>query len=274
MKLESPYRFRERILLLGGGGAGKTTATLSMIRASGLPADVIDLDYSMAWDRALDTDFEDSRDQVKIHSVQPYWEDFINTMEGIVDTYGDDPDRWLVVDSISPTWEEVQAWYVQLAIGSDMGKFLAELRRDSDSVKDYNASIVENMNWPAVKKEYARTWRAIMSWKGHLVLTAEAASIKGERDADQLALYGQVGYKPVGEKRLHHVTSTTLFLEHGRRGWLFTTVKDRNRDEVEKKQVEDLDDGGMATSYLREVAGWKLARRANRLAVEGDDDDE
>lgn len=273
MKLESPYRFRERLLLLGGGGAGKTTAALAMIRASGLPADVIDLDYSMAWDRALDTDFEDARDAVKVHSVQPEWEDFISVLEGLVDTYGDDPDRWLVIDSISPTWELVQNWYVQLAIGNDMGRFLAELRRDSDSVKDYNASIVENMNWPAVKKEYSRTWRAIMSWKGHLVLTAEAASIKGERDADQLALYGQVGYKPVGEKRLHHVTSTTLFLEHGKRGWMFTSVKDRNRDEVEKKVVDELEDGGMASSYLREVAGWKLARRANRLQVEEGDDD-
>lgn len=269
MKLDSPYRFRERFLLVGGGGAGKTTATLSMIQASGLEADVIDLDYSMAWPRALDTDFEDIRDAVTVHVVMPEWEQFIEQLETIVSDNNDE-DRWLVIDSISPTWELVQSWYVQLAIGSDMGKFLAELRRDSKDVKEYQQGIVENMNWPAIKKEYGRVWRAIMAWKGHLVLTAEAKDIKGERDQALLALYGQVGYKPVGEGRLHHVTSTSLFLQRGRDSWKFTTVKDRNREMVSGKTVDALDDGGFATSYLREVAGWKIARRANRLVLDGE----
>jgi hypothetical protein len=268
MKLESPYRFRERLLLIGGGGAGKTSATLSMIQASGLDAHVVDLDYSMAWQRAIDTDFSDIADQVEIHTVMPEWEAFIDELETIIDKHNT-ADAWLVIDSISPTWELVQSWYVGIAIGDNMGTFMAELRRDTKDLKEYNASIVENMNWPAIKKEYGRVWRAIMAWKGHLVLTAEAKSIKGERDADQLALYGQVGYKPVGEGRLHHVTSTTLFLEHGKRAYQFTTVKDRNREDVEKKAVEDLEDGGFADSYLREVAGWKLQKRANKLDVGG-----
>lgn len=268
MKLESPYKFRERVLLIGGGGAGKTTATLSMIDASGLPADVIDLDYSMAWQRAIDTDFTELTDRVTVHSVEPEWTEFAQQLEKIVEDADGEPDRWLVIDSISPTWELVQSWYVQLVIGNDMGKFLAELRRDTKDAQEYNRAVVENMNWPAIKKEYGRVWRAIMAWKGHLVLTAEAKSIKGERDQDQVALYGQVGYKPVGEGRLHHVTSTSLFLEHARKGYLATTIKDRNREEIERKVIEDIEDGGFAASYLREVAGWKIARRANKLPIE------
>lgn len=262
MKLQSPYKFRERILLVGGGGAGKTTAALSMIQSSGLPADVVDLDYSMAYDRAIDTDFEEARELVTVHSVLPEWEQAIEEVEAIVAEHGDDPARWLVLDSISPTWDLVQSWYIFLAMGSNIGKHMAELRRDADNTKDYQAQLAESMNWQAVKKEYARLYRAIMSWKGHLILTAEAKSIKGERDADQIALYGQVGYKPVGEGRLHHVTSTTLFLQHAKKGYEYSTIKDRNRREVEHELVEPIEDGGFATSYLREVAGWQLALKA------------
>jgi adenylate kinase family enzyme len=261
MKITTPYKFRERLLLMGGGGAGKTTAALSMIAASELPADVIDLDYSMAWDRAIDIDFEEARGFIEVHSTMPDWETAIELLEKLVEQHGDDRDRWLVLDSISPTWDLVQGWYVQLAMGNNIGKHMAELRRDSDSTKEYQAALSETMNWPAVNKEYGRLYRAIMSWKGHLVLTAEAKSIKGERDADQLALYGQVGYKPVGQNRLHHVTSTTLFLQHAKKGYTFTTVKDRNRVEEENKLVEPIDDGGFSVSYLREVAGWQLDRK-------------
>lgn len=261
MKIVSPHKYRERLLLMGGGGAGKTTAALSMIAASELPADVIDLDYSMAYDRAIDMDFEEAREFVTVHSIMPDWEPAIEEVEAIVKKYGDDKDRWLVLDSISPTWDLVQGWYVQLAMGSNIGKHMAELRRDADNAKDYQAQLSETMNWSAINKEYGRMYRAIMSWKGHLILTAEAKSIKGERDADQLALYGQVGYKPVGQNRLHHVTSTTLFLQHAKKGYEFTTVKDRNRGEEEHKLVESIEDGGFSQSYLRDVAGWQLDRK-------------
>lgn len=261
MRIQSPFKFRERLLLMGGGGAGKTTAALSMIQASELPADVIDLDYSMAYDRAIDMDFEGARQYVTIHSILPDWEPAIEAIESIVAEHGEDRDRWLVLDSISPTWDLVQGWYVQLAMGSNIGKHMAELRRDADNTKDYQAQLSETMNWSAINKEYGRLYRAIMTWKGHLILTAEAKSIKGEKDADQLALYGQVGYKPTGQNRLHHVTSTTLFLYHAKAGYKFTTVKDRNRKEEEGKMIEAIDDGGFSESYLRDVAGWQLAKR-------------
>lgn len=266
MKIISPFKFRERQLLMGGGGAGKTSAALSQIQASRLPGHVIENDYSFAWSRALDTDFDGMQDQVEVIEVMPDWDTFIDGLEAVVKEHQDDKERWLVIDSVSPTWEWVQSWYSNLANGNSLSRHMAELRRDADSTKDYQAALADTMNWPAVKSEYNRLWKAIMTWKGHLILTAEAKSIKGERDSDLVRLYGPVGFKPVGEARLHHVTSTTLFLEHATKGWAFTSIKDRNRAEVERKVVDSLEDGGFSTSYLREVAGWQLARKAKVVA--------
>jgi len=273
VNITSPHGFRERFLLMGGGGAGKTTAALSMIDASGQQADVIDLDYSQAWERGIALDFPSCEDRVHVHSVLPDWSDFIDKLEEIVDQHGDDKARWLVIDSVSPTWELVQSWYIGIAVGTDLGQHMAELRRDSENLKAYQASIVETMNWPAVKKEYGRLWRAIMSWKGHLILTAEVKAMKGEKDAEVIALYGQLGYKPVGEARLHHVTSSTFLLQHDSRGYRYTTVKDRGREDQEGEEVAGIDDGGFAQSYLRDVAGWKLdrSRVAKQLTVEGEE---
>lgn len=263
MKLITPFRFRERQLLVGGGGAGKTTACLSQIDACAEgEMYVADIDYSMAWNRALDTDFEACRSRVHVSEVEPEWQPFIDEIERIVASDANEPDNWLVVDSVSPSWDFVQSWYIQLAMGDNIGVHMAKLRAEADTHKEYAAALAEDMNWSAIKKEYARVYRAINRWHGHLVLTAEGKSIKGERDADVAALYGPVGFKPVGEGRLHHATSTTLFLKKDATGYKFTSVKDRNRVEVENKRVETLEEGGFADSYLREVAGWKIVRKS------------
>lgn len=262
MKIISPHRFKERLLLFGGGGSGKTSAGLSIASVITSKMFVIDSDYSMAWNRGIDLDFEDARDTVTVLEVYPEWEPWITQIEELVASDANDDDNWLVIDPVSPSWDWVQSWFVELAMGKDVGHHMAELRRDSGSTKEYQGALAESMSWPVIKRAYARLYKAVMSWHGHLILMAEAKSIRGERDADQLALYGQTGYKPVGEGRLHHVTSTTLFLQHAKKGWELNTVKDRNRVEVEHGLIEPFSDGGFATSYLREVAGWQLARKA------------
>lgn len=266
MKLTTPHKFRERLLLVGGGGAGKTTCVLSVANAI---ADghmyVVDNDYSAAYLRALATDFEDAAGQVTVVWCDPTWAEFITAVETIVERNNDE-DNWLVLDSISPSWDAVQEWYGDLVYSSNLGGMMADLRKGANNQADYVKQLGEMMNWPAVKKEYSRLYRALQRWHGHVILTAEAKSIQGERDADLKAIYGPVGYKPAGEGRLHHVTSTTLFVKKQQVGvrstWKFTTIKDRNRDEVENAPIEAIDEGGFADSYLREVAGWRPVRPA------------
>ena len=266
MKLQSPHKFRERLLIVGGGGAGKTTCVLSVAQALSVGhMFVVDNDYSAAYTRALATDFEDAADMVTVAWCDPSWQSYIEAVEKIVEKHNDE-DNWLVLDSISPSWDAVQEWYGDLVYGNNLGGVMADLRAGAANQGDYMKQLTEVMNWPAVKKEYARLYRALQRWHGHVILTAEAKSIQNERDQDLKAIYGPVGYKPAGEGRLHHVTSTTLFVKKQQVGvrsaWKFTTIKDRNRDEVENAPIEAIDEGGFADSYLREVAGWRPVRPA------------
>lgn len=264
MKLQTPHKFRERILLVGGGGAGKTTDVLSIAQALHVgEMFVLDNDYSAAYQRGLETDFADAADRVQVEWCDPSWEPFIETVERIVDE-NNHIDNWLVIDSVSPTWDMVQEWYGAQVYGNNLGGMMADLRKSTDTQKEYMAALAESMNWPAVKKEYARLYRAFQKWGGHLLLTAEAKSIGMEKDADLKAMYGPTGFKPAGEGRLHHITSTTLFVKKVQVGrgnvWKYTTVKDRNREERENETIVDIDDGGFAESYLHEVAGWRPVR--------------
>jgi hypothetical protein len=259
-KLQSPHAFPERFLLFGGGGAGKTNTVLNIM--SHMPEGmmhVIDTDYSMPYDRALATDFADIIDRVDVNVVDTEWDPFC---EGLADTVGrGDPEiDWLVLDTISPSWESVQNWYLEQVYGHDLPAHLIELRKTyADDLKAYHKALTEDMNWSAVKKEYGRrVWIPIRNWKGNLIICAEAKSVGRDDNDETRMLYGPLGFKPTGEARLSHVAATNLFLDHPNRGtWRMTTIKDRNRGELEHTVIDDF---GM--DYLVEIAGWVPVRRA------------
>lgn len=258
IKLNSPHRFRERILLFGGGGAGKTYATLTIADhlATG-EMFVIDADYSAAYDRALSSDFADVEDMVHVTDVEPEWGAFIAAVEDIVNTADPEVD-WLVIDPISASWDWVQEWVLAQVHGEDLTRMLIELRKANPDARDYSRARGNLMNWELVKKEYGRLWRAIQRWKGHLVLVAEAKAVRSdEKDDETKMLYGPLGFMPAGQASLKHVASTTLFMDHPRRGvWRMTTVKDRNRDEMDREEVDDF-----GLDYLGGVAEWEPVRR-------------
>jgi hypothetical protein len=145
-------------------------------------------------------------------------------------------------------------------MGADRGAKMAEIRRDTADTKEYAKALNETMNWGIVKTEYSRLYRAISRWKGHLILTAEAASIKGERDEELLRLYSRVGFRPTGDKRLSHATHSIFFMEDAKRGYRFTSCKDRTRTMAEHQDIESLNDGGFAMTYLCELGGWKMRK--------------
>jgi hypothetical protein len=137
--------------------------------------------------------------------------------------------------------------------GEDLTAHLVKLRAENTDNKEYNKAVLDDMNWPIVKKEYARLYRIINQWKGHLLITAEAKAIGTREGDEEKMLYGHLGFKPSGEGSLHHLCSTNLFLAHPKRGtWEMNTVKDRGREEVEHGVIDDF-----AVDYLQDIAGWK-----------------
>lgn len=258
MKIVNTNPFSERILLFGGGGVGKTNTVLSV--AAGIAEGemhVVESDYSLAYDRALATDFAEAADRVHVYAATPDWQDFLSRVQEAVTAANPECD-WLVIDPVSSSWDWVQEWALDAQYGMDLVQMLVDLKKQygTDS-KGYGAALSEMMNWNLVKKEYAKLYRAIQRWKGHLILTAEAkATGNREKDDETKMLYGPLGFKPAGEGRLKHIASTTLFLDHPKRGqWRMTTIKDRNREEMERETIDNF-----AIDYLVARAGWEPER--------------
>lgn len=258
LKLESAFRFPERILLFGGGGAGKTHAALSIAsRVARGHIHILDCDVSGAYDRAIAVDHPDVESRATITRCSD-WADYIGALETAVRD-GDPEHDWIIVDPHSVSWDWVQDHILGLLYGDDLVGELIQLKKDyADDAKGYHAAKSNMMNWDLVKKEYNRAFAALQRWNGHVVLVCEAKELYAREDEQTKSLYGPLGVKPAGNARNRHVTSTTLYLDHPSRDrWRVTTVKDRNREELDKVVVDDF-----AMDYLMGVAGWRIARGA------------
>src|SRR5690606_41497799 len=94
--------------------------------------------------------------RVEIIVADLEWESFTDTLAETIE--GADPAKdCIAIDTISPTWESVQNWYLEQVYGHDLPGHVIELKRaHSDDKKAYHRALTDDMNWPAGKKEYAR----------------------------------------------------------------------------------------------------------------------
>src|SRR5690606_8084923 len=147
--------------------------------------------------------------------------------------------------------------------GDSLANVLLQARKNYKGTGDqFKVAKMELMQWDLVKKEYARFWRTIKRWKGHMALTAEAKQIGywEKDDADAQRTYGRIGYFPNGQDKIRHAMATTLYLAHPKGDrWTMTTVKDRGREEMDKAELEDF-----AEDYLVEVAGWRKKKTGGK----------
>lgn len=254
--ITSPHRYKERILAYGGAGTGKSSITLNMARYMPYAQfHVIDLDYSMTYDRLLATEYPDvdDRGNVHVHVCDPEWEAFEQLFKSIV--AGGDPEvDWITIDPATITWDLVQSWWIASVHGDNIADHMAQARKEAADMKEYSATMAGDMTWPAVNKQYMeKFYRMYHAWRGHSVLICEPAELSRDADADTKSTYGFVGFKPKGQKTLPHVAATNVFLDHPRKDlWRMTTIKDRGRQLVEKQKVNEF-----AYDYLVEVAGWE-----------------
>ena len=295
--LRSPLRSRERILSFGIGGSGKSFDGLCIARASrGVTVWCIDNDN--AYERLLETEFSDlgvkqsfkgweplkakSRKEEKESKGDPFggqmieeqlptdpngnvvlfnckgWEQQAWALQYAVDHA--DPDDWILFDSLSAPWEDVQSWFVKQVFGSSIDQFFMEKRIANEQAggdKKALGALEGWTDWPAINSVYRQRIREHLKYPPcHLYVTAELDAISKDEKQDKAvaALYGARGVKPRGQKRAGHDVQTVLLKERRRSGaWEATTVKDRGgRDEFEATQVEDF-----AFDYLKEIAGFE-----------------
>lgn len=252
---ESQIRARERILGYGPPGAGKSTAILSVAkRCPSSTFHVIDTEFDN-YDRLLDTEFSDLKN-VEVYPMVE-WDGMIPQIKEIKKEVG--KNDWLVVDSMTPTWDGVQEAYIARIFDEEMDEFFLKMRVAQQNDKDADGGLDGWKDWGVINKMYAPLYRELLTTNCHVYMTAEADKLgepikgKGGESKETKQLFGALGLKPKGQKRLGHIPQTVLLFTKNRSGdWGMNTVKDRGRVEM-----DDVSVGDWSRDYLVNVAGWK-----------------
>lgn len=252
-----PRARREKILCMGTFGTGKT---LNWIRTAewhhntGSPARF----YALDTERSFDAFFAPGEEFAHLHheeggNVIPFsayrwteYQDFLTTAERSITEID-----WLVLDSVSPSWEAVQNHYTDEVFDQNKANFFYEARKLSkggnplDGWKDWG--VINGLYF-----DWQNRWQEL---PGHKYLTARPNPIPDNADRGLKAVYGPHGVIPKGQKELGFLPHTVIMLSILRPGEVYaTTIKDRQREHMEGKRINQF-----PLDYLMAIAGWTTA---------------
>ncbi len=259
MKLASPHRAPERILLYGHEGAGKTWCWFDTAKHTIGNLYVIDTDQTTL-PYLESPEFADLESRITYTEPTefPHYRGFVRKHAPNAQ-----PNDILVVDMVGVTWEDAQKHFSDVVYGKELGDFwMAYVKQlKANDGKGSQSPFDANTDWQAIKKPYRQLIIDIVRAPWHVFFVAGEKQINTRFDATEMQrLYGQKGggMKPDCEKTLGHAARTILRV-HGQR---MTTVKDRMRREIQGEKITSF-----ALQYLRGVAGWEIVSES--VAVEG-----
>lgn len=287
LTLSYPGRSRERIVLFGPEGTGKSQAAFDI--AAYLPphATMYVIDNDNAWDRMLEGTTLDG-DEVKVRE-EWRWEGDNKAGEFVRDGEYEDEDGnivifhtegwtanktaieiikgragrddWCCIDSGSALWDDVQAWFTETIWDSSMADYFLQVRlKKAAAEKDAKAlgALDGWVDWPVINPTYKQAvMKFLVTPPCHLIVTAEQAEVtKEDTDKETRTLYGG-DVKARGQKRLGHNVQTVIRLRREQNGnhtaW---TLKDRGgRTKVEREPITDV---SFVDWYLLGIGGWVL----------------
>lgn len=257
MKLVSPHDYRERILVYGGAGMGKTHDWFNIAKHTPdhVQFHVLDSDMTVRVFLAGET-FGDLRDRIHVYEVFE-WQDVREAVDKLVDKRGNSPlgeDDWLVFDRLDPYYDWAQAFIS--TEGRDMDPedvWLQHVKDHQEKNGKVSATPYDpNTDWKAIKATYQRVQRAILRCPGHVFGAAAEKSVHGQYDGKAIhEKYDIAGLmKPDGEKQTPHLFHTELHRSPRHR---LTAVKERveGRELLQRVTIEDF-----AKEYLLKRGGW------------------
>lgn len=249
---------RERILLYGKEGTGKTHAWFSVAEAlPDVPFFCVDTDDSVQ--RLLETDFQDLTN-IECRVAQT-WEEFDQAVKDFtakIDawTKSHPPKKkqdypWIIVDMSDVTWDMVQSYFTEKVFNKGIEDYFLQTRVQMAKSHTTKDNQFEGWtDWPVINKIFQSTWNKLA--KGgdnyHLYITAGAKPPTG---AENKSMYGPLKAMPTGEKRMGHRVHTILMGSVTKNGWALSTAKDRGRAMLDEQKVMSF-----YVSYLIKTAGW------------------
>lgn len=267
-ELKNPLRSKERILVYGHEGTGKSTDFLHI--AAAIPTQLFYVvDNDNAYDRLVDT--FNMENEVQLANVliagqdfaigeDPYsWDGYKNSIAEAQRLM--EPDDWMSVDMLSKGWDAVQEWFIESIFQEDIDDYFLRIRMEKERLKVKEDKAKKSlgafegwMDWPVINQTYhKRVSTPLLKTPGHLFCVAEAQKLGDDDDRGIKELYGPIGARPKGQKRSGHIMQTVIMQGRKRGGdFTLTGVKDRGRGLWDGEVMENF-----AMDYLVNTAGWE-----------------
>jgi len=235
----------ERILVFGGPGAGKSRCGLTIAEATPNSTMYV-LDNDFAWTRMNSRLKLPNLDITQIFPDD--WEPATQALKSINNQA--DKQDWLNVDGMTSAWSACQNSYCVRNYGMDMEVYFAKKKKEGGD------GFEGNSDYQIINPMWNKFLRLILEFPGHVIMTSEMEPLNPkERDPIIKEMFGPVGSKPRGQKRVPHLPHTTLMLNKGRVGRRITTIKDREREEWQNEEFSNF-----AVDYLQATANWRKER--------------
>lgn len=226
---------REKALLMGKAGSGKTNAWMSIADLSQQTGATrtffaMETDRSQAVERYLSTTHS------HLTNIQHrLCLDYDSQIAAMATWLGQaTAEDFLIVDLFAPSfYSEAQA-------------------KADDEMKVTSAQEREMRYWNVVKFHYQKLTNKVLEWPGHVLATAGVKKPYQRKDEEMAAAFG--GLEVDGQGATRHLFLTNLIFDMVRPGdWRMSTLKDVGRKYCEGEPVSDF-----GLQYLVSIAGWSM----------------
>ena len=218
---------RERILVVGGPGSGKTLGWMRIAKHSP-NSKIYVIDTEIGAKRSLE-------EFPEVNNVEVYeavdWEDYRVAQKRFCEVA--DENDWIVLDMADKAWTAVQRNFIGKIFDQEMGDYFMQARqkmkKDAKSLFGGRDSVLRGWtDWPVINRQYDDfIFPLVYRARANLYMTAAPSPITEEDEKDIRDLYGPYGVKPAGQKSLSHQPDTVLLFAYTKGGWVITTMKDR-----------------------------------------------
>ena len=244
---------RERILVIGGPGSGKTLGWIKLANYL-KSAQIYVIDTEIGAERSL----QEAPGLTNVH-VYPVveWPEYRKAQREAVEKAGEGD--WIVLDMADKAWTAVQRYFIGEIFDQEMGDYFLEARKkmkkDSKSLfAGRDAALKGWTDWPTINRLYDDFMLPLVYRSAaNLYMVSSGQGVSEDDDKEIQDLYGPYRLRPAGQKNLAHQPDTVLLFSHTKDGYFMSTIKDRGgRRYMDKEPLHNF-----ALQYGRMIAGLK-----------------
>lgn len=230
---------REKILLMGPPGSGKTYQLVRVIKyLEELGTKVHAIDFEDKLEAMLiGTDYNNPTNLTRY--VAFTWEEVKEVQEKIEKLAK--PNEWIAVDRIDLSWPMVQRWFTQKKyeeeLAEKMLKTSVDMKKPSRFIPRFDQG-----SWQVINEQYETFILSILyKSRCNILFTT---GVKGADENSPVDIYGTLGILPRGQKEIGHQPHSVFLLTQQKVirtiTWHITTGKDLpNREHLEREQLFD-----------------------------------